>query len=148
MDPQTIRQMLPQLVPFVKFVGLSIDQVGPGTATASLVSRPEVHNHLGTMHAGALYTTGESATGAVVLSIFGDLFPNVFIALKSASVTHSKARPGDLIANATLSGDAAAVREAFDADGKVDFDVDVVFTVDGTETATVTYTWAARAPRS
>ncbi|MCB9690878.1 MAG: DUF4442 domain-containing protein [Alphaproteobacteria bacterium] len=79
-DPNAdaIRHMLPKLVPFIRHVGLTIDEVGPGTATASLASRPEVHNHLATVHAGALYTTGESATGAVVLSLFGDLFPNVF----------------------------------------------------------------------
>lgn len=148
MDATTIQHMLPKLVPFVKFVGLTIDSVEDGTATASLASRPEVHNHLGTMHAGALYTTGESATGAVVLSLFGDLFPNVFIALKNATVAHTKARPGDLLATATLQGDAAAIRAGFDATGKADFDVAVVFTVDGTETANVTYTWAARAPRT
>ncbi|MCB9668640.1 MAG: DUF4442 domain-containing protein [Alphaproteobacteria bacterium] len=147
MNADAIRHMLPKLVPFIRHVGLTIDEVGPGTATASLVSRPEVHNHLATVHAGALYTTGESATGAVVLSLFGDLFPNVFIALKAATVAHTKARAGDLVARATLVGDAREVRAAFDADGKVDFDVDVVFTVDGAETANVRYTWAARAPR-
>lgn len=148
MTPDMIKATLPQLVPFIRHVGLTIDSVGTGTATASLASRQEVHNHLGTLHAGALYTLGESATGAVVLSLLGDLFPNVFIALKSAQVEHSKARPGDTLATATLKGDAAAVRAAYDADGKVDFEVEVVFTVDATETARVTYTWAARTPRS
>lgn len=147
MTPDAIKAMLPKLVPFVKFIGLTIDEVGEGSASASLKSRSEVHNHLGTMHAGALYTVGESATGAVVLSLFGDLFPNVFIALKHAEVTHTKARAGDLIAKATLVGDAKAIRDGFDADGKADFDVEVHFFVGETETAHVTYTWAARAPR-
>ncbi|MCB9690879.1 MAG: hypothetical protein H6736_03605 [Alphaproteobacteria bacterium] len=62
-------------------------------------------------------------------------------------MAHTKARAGDLVARATLVGDAREVRAAFDADGKVDFDVDVVFTVDGAETANVRYTWAACAPR-
>lgn len=99
------------------------------------------------MHAGALYTVGESATGAVVLGMFADKLPGVFIALKSATVAHSKARPGDLLAHATLVGDPKAVRAAYEADGKVDFDVAVRFVVEDTETATVTYTWAVRAPR-
>lgn len=148
MTPDTIKTMLPQLVPFIRHVGLSIDSVGEGTATASLASRSEVHNHLGTLHAGALYTLGESATGAVVLSLFGDRFPNLFIALKSAAVTHSKARAGDTLAVATLQGGASAIRAAYESDGKADFDVEVVFTVDDTETARVTYTWAVRSPRS
>ncbi len=142
-----IKGMLQSMVPFVSTVGLRIDEVGVGVATASLTSEPRVHNHLGTVHAGALYTLGESATGAVVLSLFADLLPGVFIALKSAAVTHTKARAGDVLATAKLSGDVAEVRGDYDADGQVDFDVEVAFTVDGTEVAHVTFTWAARAPR-
>ena len=75
MTAAQIHKMLSSIVPFVKTLGLTIDEVGPGTATASLTSRKDVHNHIGTVHAGALYTVGESATGAVVLGLFGDLLP-------------------------------------------------------------------------
>jgi acyl-coenzyme A thioesterase PaaI-like protein len=154
MDAAPIKQMLEQIVPFVKTVGLSIDDVQPGRAVATLGNDEPVQNHLGTVHAGALYTLGESATGAVVLGMFMDLLPGgAFIALKSAAVTHTKARAGDLTATATLAGDAepaalaTRIRQAFEADGKADFPVDVSFTVDGTEVAQVRYTWAARTPR-
>ena len=147
MKAQQVHQMLSSIVPFVNTVGLTITEVGPGTATAVLDNRKDVQNHIGSVHAGALYTVGESATGAVVLSLFGDLLPNVFIALKSAAVAHSKARPGNLTAIATLKGNAKEVRSAFDVTGKADFDVDVRFEVDGTEVANVSYTWAARKPR-
>lgn len=147
MSAQRIHDMLASIVPFVRTVGLTVTEVGPGTATALLANETAVQNHIGSVHAGALYTLGESATGAVVLGLFGDLLPNVFIALKGATVAHSKARPGDLTALATLDGDAAAVRAAYEAEGKADFDVHVRFEVDGTEVATVTYSWAARRPR-
>lgn len=147
MTPDAIRQTLPALVPFIQTVGLTLDAVGAGTAVASLKSTRAVHNHLSTIHAGALYTVGESATGAVVLSLFGDHMPNVFIALKGATVAHKKARAGDLVAHAALVGDAAATRAAYDTTGKADFDVNVRFEVEGTEVAEVTYTWAVRAPR-
>ena len=148
MNAQQVHQMLSSIVPFVNTVGLTITEVGPGTATAVLDNRKEVQNHIGSVHAGALYTVGESATGAVVLSLFGDLLPNVFIALKSAAVAHSKARPGPLTAIATLAGDAKEVRSGFNSTGKADFDVVVRFEVEGTEVATVSYTWAARQPRA
>ena len=48
MNAEAIKTMLPSIVPFVRFVGLTIDEVGPGTAVASLGSRSEVHNHLDT----------------------------------------------------------------------------------------------------
>ena len=142
-----LTQLLPAMVPFIHTVGLRLDAITPGHATATLPSRPEVHNHLGTAHAGAVYSLGESASGGVVLSLFADLLPGVFIALKSAQVRHTKAAAGDVVATAALVGDPVAVRAAYDETGKVDFDVDVVLSVGEVETARVVFTWAVRAPR-
>jgi len=147
MSAPDLRQMLTQIVPFIQTVGLTIDEIGLGTAVATLPARHEVNNHLGTAHAGAVYTLGESASGGAVLSVFADLLPGVFIALKTSQVRHTKALPGDVVATAALDGDASAIRATFDETGKVDFDVHVNLTVDGQSTADVTYTWAVRAPR-
>lgn len=142
-----LTQLLPNLVPFIGTVGITIDEITPGRAVATLPSRHAVHNHLATCHAGAVYTLGESASGGVVLSMFADLLPTVFIALKQASVTHTKAAQGDVVATAALVGDAAAARATYEETGKVDFDVDVALTVGDLEVAHVVYTWAVRAPR-
>lgn len=142
-----LTQILPSIVPFIGTVGIRIDHIGPGEARATLPSRPEVHNHMGTAHAGAVYTLGESASGGVVLSLFADLLPGIFIALKSAEVRHTKAAAGDVVATALLDGDPAAVRAAYDASGKADFDVRVSLAVGDVETAQVVYTWSARRPR-
>jgi uncharacterized protein (TIGR00369 family) len=142
-----LTKLLPSLVPFINTVGMNIDEIKPGHAVATLPSRPEVHNHIGTCHAGAVYSLGESASGGVVLSIFADLLPKAFIALKTATVKHTKAAPGDVVATATLVGDAKETRAAYDTTGKADFDVDVALTVGDVEVAHVVYTWAVRAPR-
>ena len=142
-----LTRILPNIIPFISTVGLTIDEITPGRAVATMPARPEVQNHMGTAHACAVYTLGESASGGVVLSMFADLLPNVFIALKSASVTHTKARPGDVVATARLVGNARETRSTYDESGKVDFDVDVGLAVDGVEVARVVYTWAVRAPR-
>ncbi|MEC7947735.1 MAG: DUF4442 domain-containing protein [Myxococcota bacterium] len=144
-----LAKMLTDMVPFIGTVGLVFDHIGPGEARAVLPYRPAVGNHIGTAHAGAVYTLGESASGGVVLSLFADQLPlGGFIALKGSQVTHTKAAPGDVVATARLTGDAHAVRSAYDESGRVDFDVEVVMTVGAVETARVTYTWAVRAPRS
>ncbi len=142
-----LRVLLTQMVPFINTVGLTIDDVGRGTATATLPARPEVNNHMGTAHAGAVYTLGESASGGAVLSIFADLLPDAFIALKSSSVRHLKAAPGDVVATAAIVGEAKAIRAAYNETGKADFDVDVTLSVGELHTAQVVYTWAVRAPR-
>jgi acyl-coenzyme A thioesterase PaaI-like protein len=143
-----LKQMLTAMVPFIRTVGIDIDHIERGRAMATLGERKAVQNHLGTAHAGAVYTLGESASGGVVMSLFADLFPAVFIALKSSSVRHLKALPGPVKAVAVLDGEADSVRATYDATGKVDFDVRVSLKVGDTETAVVVYTWAARAPRS
>ena len=147
MNPDAVKQMLMSMVPFIGPVGLELGDVQAGHATATLPSRREVHNHLGTAHAGAVYTLGESASGAVVLSVFADLLPGVFVALKSARVAHQKAVAGDVLATASVDGEPTDVRSAYDANGKIDFDVNVALTVDGVPTAEIVYTWAVRAPR-
>lgn len=139
--------MLTAMIPFIGTVGIRIDHVGRGEATATLPARHEVNNHMGTAHAGAVYTLGESASGGVVLSLFGDLLPDLFVALKAATVAHHKAAPGDVVATARLEGDAREIRGAYQATGKVDFDVLVEMAVGELPVATMTYTWAIRAPR-
>jgi len=147
MNPSDLKRMLTAMVPFINTIGIVIDDIGDGTAQATLPDAPSVQNHLGTAHAGAVYTLGESASGGVVLSVFADHFPNIFIALKSASVRHLKAAAGPVVAKATLVGDAQQIKAAYDASGKSDFDVAVSLMAGDVETAKVTYTWAARAPR-
>ena len=89
-----LTQILPNIIPFISTVGLTIDEITPGRALATMPARSEVQNHMGTAHAGAMVTLGESASGGVVLSVFADLLPTCS-SLKAAAVTHTKARPGD-----------------------------------------------------
>lgn len=147
MTTPDLRVMLTQMIPFIRTVGITIDAIGLGTASATLPARSEVNNHLGTAHAGAVYTLGESASGGAVLSIFADLLPGAFVALKSSAVRHLKAAPGDVVATAKLVGDTKAIRANYNETGKADFDVAVSLTVGELETAHIVYTWAVRAPR-
>ncbi len=142
------RRQLEALVPFIRTLGISVDRIAPGEAAASLASRPEIHNHLGTLHAGAVYTLAETASGGVVLSIFGDLMARgLFVALKEARVVHHRAAPGDATAEARGARPAGEVRAAYERDGRVDFDVEVAVRIGEVHHATVTLTWAVRAPR-
>ena len=142
-------QMLAQMVPFVRPLGLRIAPVTtPGTAQVTLPSATAVHNHLGTAHAGAAYTAAETASGAAALSVFGDVVAQgAYVALKSSTVTHRKARAGDVLAVAKLGDDPRALRTQWTESGKVDFTVTVELSVEDTPTATMTFVWAVRKPR-
>ena len=142
-------QLLKQLVPFVRTLNLDVAPVTePGRATVTLPSVPAVQNHMGTAHAGAVYTAAESASGAAALSLFADVVAKgAYVALKSSTVVHKKARPGDVIATAVIDAPPAELRAAYDETGKVDFEATVELAVDGTPTATIVFVWAVRRPR-
>ena len=55
-DYDAIAAGLTQAVPFAGFLGLEITEVGPGRATVQLPDRAELGNHVGSQHAGALFT--------------------------------------------------------------------------------------------
>nr|BFE83290.1 hypothetical protein GCM10020093_058910 [Planobispora longispora] len=61
-----------QSVPFARALDISFDKVEPGFAVCRMPDRADLHNHLGGPHAGALFTLAESASGAAMLSAFGD----------------------------------------------------------------------------
>ncbi len=147
MNPNDLRPMLTSMVPFISTVGIVLDEIGIGSARATLPARQEVQNHMGTAHAGAVYTLGESASGGVVLSLFADQLPRVFIALKSSNVAHKKAAAGDVVATARLNEAPKAIRARYDETGKSDFEVPVDLHVGDVLTAEITFTWAVRAPR-
>ncbi len=53
-------------------LGLEISSVGAGEATVRLPERPELTNHVGSQHAGALFTVAEYASGAAFVSAFAE----------------------------------------------------------------------------
>jgi acyl-coenzyme A thioesterase PaaI-like protein len=115
----------------------------------TLPSVPAVQNHLGTAHAGAVYTAAESATGVAALSLFADVVAQgAYVALKSSTVLHKKARPGNVVAHAVIDADPTALRAEYDNTGKADFEAKVELTVDGVPTASMVFVWAVRKPRS
>ncbi len=143
-------QMLTQLVPFVRTLQLSIAPVTTvGQATVTLPCTPAVQNHMGTAHAGAAYTAAESASGAAALSLFADVVASgAYVALKSSTVTHKKARAGDVVARAVIEGNPRDLRAAYQDTGKADFNAVVELSVDGVPTAEMVFVWAVRRPRS
>ena len=53
-------------VPFADHVGIELDTIDPGRAIARLPERLDSTNHIGSVHAGALFTLAEAASGAAM----------------------------------------------------------------------------------
>jgi uncharacterized protein (TIGR00369 family) len=58
-DFDAIAQGMTQAVPFAAFLGLEITEVSAGEAVVRLPERAELTNHVGSQHAGALFTVAE-----------------------------------------------------------------------------------------
>jgi uncharacterized protein (TIGR00369 family) len=132
-------------VPFARTLGIVFDEAADGVARCRLPDRPDLHNHVGGPHAGALFTLAESASGAAMLSVFGDQLSRVVPLATAATIRYRKLAMGGTVAEARLLATRAAVLAELDAGTRPEFDVQVVISVqDGTPVAELTVTWTLR----
>ncbi len=144
-DFAAIATGLAQAVPFVRTLGCEFLELSAERAVLRLPDDPALHNHLGGPHAGALFTLGESASGAIVLGSFADLLDTLTPLAFGAQIRYRALARGAVTAEATLTTPATQVRETLTAEGKARFDVQVVLRDSaGTITAEMTVTWVLR----
>ena len=128
-------------LPFNTLVGLSAE----GEALA-LRDASALHNHVGTVHAGALFTLGEAASGVAIARNIAAALGGAMPVTRGASITYKKPGRGRIRATAGLAEGVDAISARLARDGKASFDVNVVLQDDaGTEVATMTVAWYVRA---
>lgn len=144
-DFDAIAKGLAMAVPFAAHLGLEITEVGPGEATVVLPRRPELNNHVGSQHAGALFTAAETASGAAFVGAFAVRMGDVTPLAKSAEIDYLKIAHGPITAVGTLGMEAAEALATLDAEGKVEFPCEVELSDnDGQLVATATIHWHVR----
>lgn len=137
-----IKQQMMDTLPFVRLLGISIDEIGAGTSKVSLPDDPTLHNHLGTQHAGALFTLAETASGAAMAGGFAELILGLRPVAKESRIQYQKVARGATRAEGRVPGDLAALKAQLAQDGKVAFPVAVdIFDAEGTLAAQVTVDW-------
>jgi uncharacterized protein (TIGR00369 family) len=134
-----------QAVPFAGHLGLEIESMAEGEATARLPERAELANHVGSQHAGALFTVAETASGAAFVGAFAERLGDVTPLARSAEISYEKIARGPIEASARLGVPAAEALATLDAEGKVEFPCEIELTDDSGETvATATVQWHVR----
>lgn len=137
-----IKQQMMDTLPFVRLLGISIDEIGAGTSKVSLPDDPKLHNHLGTQHAGALFTLAETASGAAMAGGFAELILGLRPVAKESRIQYQKVARGATRAEGRVPGDLVALKAQLAQDGKVAFPVAVdIFDSEGTLAAQVTVDW-------
>jgi acyl-coenzyme A thioesterase PaaI-like protein len=142
-DFAALGEQLTAFVPFVRTLGLEYEHISPERAVVVLPDRPEVHNHLAGPHAGAIFSTGETASGAIVLAAFGDQLDRLTPVAVRSEITYLKRALGTLRAEATATTPAAELLAALAGGARPEFPVEVSFRDEaGTETGRMQIVWA------
>jgi len=144
-DFDLIAKGMSQAVPFAGHLNLEITSVAEGEATVVLPERPELLNHVGSQHAGALFTVAETASGAAFVGAFAERMGDVTPLARSAEISYEKIAKGSITATAKLGIPAAQAHETLDADGKVEFPCEIELTdADGDVVAAANVRWHVR----
>jgi uncharacterized protein (TIGR00369 family) len=145
MDYDAIAKGMSMAVPFVGHLNLEIASISEGEAVVRLPERPELTNHVGTQHAGALFTVAETASGAAFVGTFATRLGDVVPLARAAEIDYVLPARGVVTATAKLGIDGAEALEQLDAAGKVEFPCEVELTAgDGTRVATAKVAWHVR----
>jgi uncharacterized protein (TIGR00369 family) len=144
-DFDAIAKGMSMAVPFAGYLGVEITSMAEGESTVLLPERPELTNHVGSQHAGALFTAAETASGAAFVGAFAERMGDVTPLARSAEIAYEKIANGPIQAAAKLGVDPAEALSTLDTDGKVEFPCEVVLTdQSGTQVATATVHWHVR----
>jgi uncharacterized protein (TIGR00369 family) len=144
-DFDLIAKGMSQAVPFVNHLDLEIVSIAEGEAKVELPDRSELLNHVGSQHAGALFTAAETASGAAFVGAFAERMADVTPLARSAEIAYEKIANGTITASARLGMPAAEALATLDSDGKVEFPCEVELTdANDARVATATIRWHVR----
>jgi uncharacterized protein (TIGR00369 family) len=144
-DFDALAQGMTEAVPFAAFLGLDIARIAEGEAVVILPERAELTNHVGSQHAGALFTVAEAASGAAFLGAFADRLAEVTPLARSAEIAYEKIAKGPIEATARLSVAREEALAILDAESKVVFPCEIELTdTAGDRVATATVQWHVR----
>jgi len=151
LDLDAVRVGLPASVPMVATLELEFVELDHTHAVLRLPDNPPYRNHLGSPHAGAMFTLAESTSGALVLANYGDLLGEVTPLAVEATIRYLKVARGPVTATATTTSTVEEALATLGAGARPEFTVDVELTTgEGDErlvTGAMTVLWTLKPTR-
>jgi acyl-coenzyme A thioesterase PaaI-like protein len=145
-DFDAIKAGLQIAVPYNVHLGLEVAEVAPGRGVVTLPDKAEIRNHVGSQHAGALFSAGEAASGAAFVGAFAERLGDLTPLAESGEIAYRKVARGVITATGRLDTDPDELLAALDEDGVVRFAVGVELTnAMGDVVAEMTVRWHVRA---
>jgi thioesterase domain-containing protein len=122
---ETIRRQLRRSVPFARLLGIDVESLDQQRAVTRMAAHGQLANHVGSVHAGAMFTVCEAASGAVLAGAMVEVIMHARFVVRDARIEYLKPAQGDVTARATLADEGAAVLEALRREGCAEVAVDV-----------------------
>jgi uncharacterized protein (TIGR00369 family) len=91
-----------------------------GRGSTRMAARPELTNHFGTVHGGALFTLGEVASARAVFGALGERLATLHAVTRSAQIRYLRAARGAVTASAEVTSAMDAVDGALERDGRAE----------------------------
>ena len=144
---EIVRGVIKASVPFASHIGLEVTMVTDGTAMVILADEPFTKNHVGSTHAGALFTLAEVASGSAMAGVMVDAIDEIDALVRSSTISYRKPATGVITATASTSKPGSKMRSEYETDGRTSFAIDVSMTdTDGDEVAAMTVDWVVTRP--
>lgn len=133
-------------VPFAAHAMVESLDAPAGAGRSRIPDAPELTNHIASVHAGALFTVAEAASGAAMMAAFGDLVAaGARPLVRKSEIRYLRIARGVIVADAVPAEPAEAIRARLAEAGKADFAVAVVLTdPTGLAVAEMDVTWNLR----
>jgi acyl-coenzyme A thioesterase PaaI-like protein len=145
MDHESIRTGLAQIIPYNRHLGLELTEVADGRGVVRLPDDERLRNHVGSQHAGGLFSAGEFASGAAFVGAFVEVMGEITPLARAASIEYLKLAGGPITATGTLSASRDELIASLEADGRVEFPIEVELTDEqGEAVARMTVDWHVR----
>jgi acyl-coenzyme A thioesterase PaaI-like protein len=145
--PETLGGGMLGAVPFARTLGVEITAASADgrTVTARMPDASHLHNHVGGPHAGAIFGLAETASGAVVMAVFGDQLGRAVPLTVQAEIGYRKLAMGAVEATARLDRSPDEILAELDAGQRPEFTVTVEITrQDGAVAAQMQVVWTLR----
>lgn len=144
-DYKIVMENMPIQVPMVGTLNIEYLELDSEHALLRMPDQPEYHNHIGGIHAGAMFTLAETASGAIVLAEFGDKFDTLVPLAVQATIKYLKVAMGPLTAEATMDATVDDVLAELESGKRPEFTVDVAIRDEaGTQTGAMTILWTLK----
>ncbi len=125
MDYEVIRAGLQGAIPYNLHLGLEILEIAPAQGVVRLPDTETLRNHVGSQHAGALFSLGEAASGAAFVGAFVERLSELTPLAERAEIAYRRIALGAITATAHVATPAEEIAAALERDGRARFPVAV-----------------------